>query len=68
MSTISLDVPTVHCRACQLNIEESLAEVAGVTASSVDLAAKVVTVEYDPATVDRETIAAAVEEAGYPVA
>ena len=37
MATIELAVPTVHCTACKLNIEESLEDVAGVAASSVDL-------------------------------
>jgi copper chaperone CopZ len=68
MATTDLAVPTVHCTACKLNIEESLEEVAGVTGSAVDLDAKRVTVVYDPATVDVATITAVIEDAGYPVA
>ena len=67
MATTELAVPTVHCRACKLNIEESLEDVAGVTGSVVDLDAKRVTVDYDPATVDLTTITTAIEDAGYPV-
>ena len=67
MSTVDLAVPTVHCNACKLNIEEALAELAGVNVATVDLAAKSVRVEYDPTTVDNETMAAAIEAAGYPV-
>jgi copper chaperone CopZ len=67
MTTIELSVPTVHCRSCQMNIEESLEDVAGVHASTVDLAAKLVAVDYDIHTVDAATIAAAIEAAGYPV-
>jgi copper chaperone CopZ len=67
MATVDLAVPTVHCTSCKLNIEESLAEVAGVVAGSVDLAAKRVRVEYDPTAVDPADIAAAIEGAGYPV-
>ena len=67
MTTIELDVPTVHCRSCKLNIEESLEEVAGVDGCNVDLDAKRVIVEYDPAAVDPATITAAIEDAGYPV-
>jgi copper chaperone CopZ len=67
MTTIELAVPTVHCRSCQLNIEESLEDVAGVRASTVDLAAKRVSVDYDGDTVDAATITAAIEAAGYPV-
>jgi copper chaperone CopZ len=68
MTTIELSVPTVHCRSCRLNIEESLEDVAGVHASTVDLAAKLVSVDYDMNAVDAATIAATIEAAGYPVA
>jgi copper chaperone CopZ len=67
MTTIQLGVPTVHCRSCQLNIEESLEDVAGVHAATVDLATKLVVVDYDIHSVDAATIAAAIEAAGYPV-
>jgi copper ion binding protein len=67
METITLSVPTVHCNACKLNIEESLDELGGVESSNVDLDAKSVTITFDPAAVDTTAISAAVEEAGYPV-
>ena len=66
MATTDLAVPTVHCTACKLNIEESLEDVAGVAGSSVDLDAKRVTVVYDPDAVDVATITAVIEGAGYP--
>jgi len=66
-STIDLAVPTVHCTACKLNIEEELEELHGVESSAVDLEAKQVTVIYDPDVVDARAIAAAVEAVGYPV-
>ena len=40
MTTLDLAVPTVHCNACKLNIEEALEELAGVNDATVDLAAK----------------------------
>ncbi len=67
MTTIELSVPTVHCRACKLNIEESLEDLAGVRASTVDLAAKRVAVEYDADAVDPATIVATIVATGYPV-
>jgi copper chaperone CopZ len=67
MESITFIVPTVHCRSCKLNIEEALEELDGVAGSDVDVDAKRVTVTYDPAAVDRATINAAIEEAGYPV-
>jgi copper chaperone CopZ len=67
MATLDLNVPTVHCTACKLNIEESLEEVPGVASSAVDLEAKRVTVEYDADAADPDSIKAAIEAAGYPV-
>lgn len=67
MEAITLNVPTVHCRSCKLNIEESLEEVAGVASSNVDVDAKNVVVNYDPATIDASSIRAAVIDAGYEV-
>jgi copper chaperone CopZ len=67
MTTIHLDVPTVHCTACKLNIEESLEELPGVSASDVDLDARRVVVTYDPDAVAPAAITAAIEEVGYPV-
>jgi copper chaperone CopZ len=67
METITFIVPTVNCRSCKLNIEEALEELDGVAASDVDVDAKRVTVTHDPGAVDRATINAAIEEAGYPV-
>jgi len=67
MTTVDLGVSTVHCNACKLNIEESLEELAGVNNATVDLAAKRVQVDYDPAAVDDATITATIEAVGYPV-
>ena len=67
MQILTLNTPSVHCRSCKLNIEETLAELNGVAASDVDLAVKQVTVAYDPDTVEIATITAAIEHAGYAV-
>jgi copper ion binding protein len=67
METVTLSVPTVHCQACKLSIEESLDELEGVSVNDVDLDAKTVTVSFDPDKVDVERISAAIREAGYPV-
>jgi copper chaperone len=64
---VTLSVPTVHCQACKLNIEESLDELEGLSANDVDLDAKTVTVSFDPDMVDVERISAAIRAAGYPV-
>lgn len=67
MTSITVSVPTVHCRSCQLNIEESLEELDGVESSAVDLDTKQVTVTFDPSVVDEVTVTATIEDAGYPV-
>ena len=67
MTTLDVAVPTVHCNACKLNIEESLEELAGVNNVSVDLAGKRVQVDYDSDTVDNAAITATIEAAGYPI-
>lgn len=67
METTEFAVPSVHCRSCQLNIEEALEDVDGVTASRVDLGTKLVAVDFDADVVDPDSIATAIEAAGYPV-
>jgi copper chaperone CopZ len=67
METVTLPVPSVHCHACTLNIEEALEELAGVDDSRVDLATRSVTLTYDPDAVDLAEIIEAIEDAGYPV-
>ena len=68
METVTLSVPTVHCHACTLNIEEALDELGGVDTSSVDLATKTVTLTYDPDVVELPEITETLSDAGYPVA
>ncbi len=68
METVTLSVPTVHCHACQLNIEEALDELGGVDESRVDLATRSVTLTYDPDVVELPEITEALHDAGYPVA
>jgi copper chaperone CopZ len=67
METITLSVPTVHCHACTMNIEEALDELAGVDTCSVDLTTKSVTLTYDPDVVELPEIIEALGDAGYPV-
>jgi copper chaperone CopZ len=67
VETVTLSVPSVHCHACKLNIEEALDELAGVDAGNVDLATRSVTLTYDPDAVELAEITEAIEDAGYPV-
>ena len=68
METVTLSVPTVHCHACKLNIEEALDELDGVDESTVDVATRTVTLTYDPDVVELPEITDVLGDAGYPVA
>jgi copper chaperone len=65
MSTHIYKVPTISCGHCQAAIEESVAEVPGVTAVSVDVDARQATVVGSSAI---DVVTAAIKEAGYEVA
>ena len=60
-------VPDVHCDHCKSAIEGTLQPLNGVEEASVDLDAKLVTVDYDDAVVDRVSVVRAIESTGYPV-
>ena len=64
---ITLSVPDVSCAHCVAAVDEALSPMAGVSAVTTDLASKQVSISYDPAGVSVDQIAAALDEAGYPV-
>lgn len=61
-------VADISCDHCKRAIEESLQPVDGVQRADVSVASRSVTVEWQPDTVDRARIVAAIEDAGYTVA
>lgn len=67
MTTETIHVPEIHCDHCRESIEGALTPIAGVAHAEVDVGARVVTVSYDPRTVDRDTLVDAIEEQGYEV-
>ena len=42
-------VPSIHCAGCMSKIERGLAALPGVDSARVNLSARMVTVEHDPA-------------------
>ncbi|HEX3980332.1 MAG TPA: heavy-metal-associated domain-containing protein [Acidimicrobiales bacterium] len=64
-ATAVLAVEGMHCGACVALIEETLVEQDGVTRASVDLESARAVVEYDPARLGTDRLAAAIAEAGY---
>jgi copper chaperone CopZ len=65
-ATAVLTVEGMHCSSCVALVEESLLEVPGVAAASVDLEGGRAQVGFDPEQVDAARLAAVVAEAGYP--
>jgi copper ion binding protein len=68
METMTVTVPNISCEHCQRAIEGAVGALPGVQSVHVEVPSKTVQVSYDPAHVSRETIAAMLDEEGYPVA
>ncbi|HYF61941.1 MAG TPA: copper ion binding protein [Herpetosiphonaceae bacterium] len=66
MKTESFNVPGISCQHCVNAITNEVSGVDGVKTVAVDLASKRVRVESEES-VSRETLTAAIEEAGYDV-
>ena len=62
--TAELDIGGMTCASCAMRVEKALAKVPGVTRASVNLATEKARIESD-ATVDPDTLAQAVRNAGY---
>lgn len=67
MTTETLSVPEIHCEHCKTSIEGALQPLAGVSKAVVDIPARTVTVTYDQAATERQSLIAAIEEQGYEV-
>lgn len=65
--TLMLPVEGMTCASCVTRIEKALKKVPGVQEANVNLATEQARVIFDPATVGREQLTAAVEKAGYKV-
>lgn len=67
MTTISFSIDAMHCGACTGRVERTLSQVDGVTSAAANLMARSVQIAYSaPAT--PQTLAEALETAGYPAA
>lgn len=65
MSELTFHVPGMTCGHCESAVKGEVGKIAGVTGVDVDLGTKIVTVHGD--TLDRPTIVAAIDEAGFEV-
>ena len=64
---VILTVPDISCEHCQRAIEGALGKEAGVVAVRVDVPTKQVFLDYDPATISLDAVAAILDDEGYVV-
>lgn len=67
METSELKVAGMTCSGCIRSVTRALSSVAGVTVVDVSFDQALARVTFDPAKVNRETIRAAVVDAGFEV-
>ncbi len=63
-----LEVPGISCNHCKMAIEGAVGALDGVDQVAVDVAEKIVTVDFDADQVSLESVEAAVRDEGYEVA
>ncbi len=67
MATSVLNVPDISCEHCERAITGALTPVEGIQSVHVDIPARQVQVEYDPAQVGLERMKEILQEEDYPV-
>lgn len=67
MSRTVLSVPDISCEHCERTITGALSGQPGVNKVKVDVTAKTVTLDYDEAATNLETIGTVLDDEGYPV-
>ena len=65
LETASISIDGMRCGSCSSKVETALSNQAGVKAVSVDLEAKLATVEYLPSKVGKAQLMTAVANAGF---
>ena len=67
MQSLVLKVDGMSCEHCVKAVKNAVGALPGIGSVSVDLKAKTVTVEHDPAQAPVEAIKAEIEDQGYDV-
>lgn len=65
--TIELTVTGMKCGGCETNVKEKLQAIAGVTSVSASFKNNQVTIEFDSASVDADTLKNVISQAGFTV-
>ena len=65
VETASISIDGMRCGSCSSKVETTLSNQAGVKAVSVDLDAKLATVEYYPSKIGKSELVTAVSSAGF---
>ncbi len=66
-SKVTIDIESIHCADCALNIERSVEHLPGVLSAEVSYVLSSATVYYDPHRVEEEKIKKAITKPGYVV-
>ncbi|MCC7257589.1 MAG: heavy-metal-associated domain-containing protein [Gammaproteobacteria bacterium] len=68
METVQIKVSGMTCGGCERSVQNALTSRQGVASARADRNAGVVSVEFDPAQIQRAAIEKAIAEAGFSVA
>jgi copper chaperone len=68
MDTMTVTVSNISCEHCQRAIEGAIGALHAGQSVRVEVPSKTVQVRYDPAHISHESIAATLDDEGYPVA
>lgn len=67
MEHVTVTAPDISCAHCVATVKEAVGQLPGVASVEADPESKRVEIDFDPGRVSLAQIAAALDEAGYPV-
>jgi len=68
MAKVDIKVSGMTCGGCERSVQNALTSRKGVTAAKADRNAGIVSVEFDPAQIERPALEKAIQEAGFKTA
>jgi copper ion binding protein len=67
MEHVTVTAPDISCAHCVATVKEAVGALPGVASIEADPESKRVEIDFDPGRVSLAQIAAALDEAGYPI-